>query len=92
MRNDTAYYELKELELKKLIKEGKPSKEHKKELERAMAYARWCIRILNRKVAVCVLLLIMAGGCQLVGGGLRDIQWSADKLAEMAERAAETDE
>lgn len=90
MRPDVAYYELKELEIKKLIAESKPSKEHKAELKRAMEYARWCIGILSGKAVVCVLLLILVGGCQMVGGGLRDAQWSAGKLAEMAERAAKT--
>jgi len=52
----------------------------------AYKYAKKKIAKIEGKVLVCLALLAMATGCNTVGGLGRDVQWTAGKVADMAEQ------
>lgn len=80
-----AYWKESAVTLRQIIAKRLGTKEHLKELKSALKHAYRRIEQIERKVLVCVLLLILVGGCATAKGIFQDVEWSAGKLAENIE-------
>ena len=81
-----AYYKEKFVTLRQLIEEFTGSAAHLKELKNAFGYAKKKIEKIEGKVLVCVLLLVLAGGCltHTVDGFGRFVGGIGDDISQAA--------
>jgi len=79
-----AYWKERAVTVRQMIEEFVGSAAHLKELKGALKHAYRRIEQIERRVLVCVVLLVLllVQGCQLAKGGLRDIGCTANKLAD----------
>lgn len=80
-----AYWKECAVTLRERLKEHCATKQHYVELRKALQHAYRRIEQIGRKVLVCVVLLILAGGCNMVNGAFKDGAWLLDKAAENTE-------
>lgn len=76
-----AYWEKWAAILKRSMQCGQPRWTFRRRLK-DYRHAQRMIKTIKSCMLVCVLLLVFAGGCQMAKGGLRDIGWSANTLAD----------
>jgi len=55
------------------------------DMKAAYKYAKKKIAKIEGKVLVCLVLLVLVGGCATCKGIFQDVEWSAGKLAENIE-------
>ena len=80
-----AYWKECAVTLRQIIAKGQASKGHLRELVSALRYAKRKITKIEGKVLVCVVCVLLIGGCNMVHGAFKDSAWLLDKAAENTE-------